>query len=151
MTAHEFHQMVLDTLQGQTDQLQSIPPERLDWPGPGALLELFRKTSGTDRSALIEAMGQVIQEQAAPPPVLAQVIQIASSLDLAQIEPQVRKLRAKAIAAEEPLRSAITNYLAFRELNTSPKAVTHPQTSNGKPSTRKTRPARRAKGKMEKA
>src|SRR5262245_57478905 len=119
MTANEFHQVILDTLQGRTGELRSIPRERLDWAGPGTFLELFRKTSGSDRTALIEAMGRVIEDQATPPAVLAQVIQIASSLDLAQLEPQVRELRERATDAEGPVRSAINNYLVYRELNAS--------------------------------
>lgn len=102
MAAKRYYQAILDTLQGRTDQLRTIPPERLDWAGPGAFLELYRKTSGGSRSALIRAIGQVIQDHPAPPPVLAQLIQIASSLDLAEVEPQVRKLQAEAIAAQEP-------------------------------------------------
>jgi hypothetical protein len=117
MAAGKYYQAILDTLQGQMDQLRVIPPERLDWAGAGALLELFRQTSGNDRSALIRAMGQVIEDHRAPAPVLAQLVQIASSLDLAEVEPQVRKLATQPIAAQEPLRDAINNYLAFRRLH----------------------------------
>src|SRR5438552_1554525 len=133
MTANGFYQTILDTLQGQTDQLRTIPPERLDWAGPGALLQLYRKTSGSDRSALIRAIGQVIQEHRAPPSVLAQLIQIASSLDLAEIEPHVRKLQGQAIAAEETLRDAIANYLAFRQLGGPTKRLTRRRPTNDTP------------------
>ena len=137
MTANGYYQTILDTLQGQTDQLRTIPSERLDWAGPGALLELYRNASGNDRSALIRAIGQVIQDHQAPAPVLAQLIQIASSLDLAEIEPQVRKLQRQAMAAQEPLHGAIVNYLAFRGLNTPTR--TPPHAANHKPGSRKAR------------
>src|SRR4051812_22640512 len=103
MATNPFYQQILDTLQGDTEELRAIPRDRLDWAGPGALLDLFRKTSGGDRRALIGAVGQVIQKHAAPPPVLAQLIQIASSLDLAEVEPEVRKLQSLPLAADEPL------------------------------------------------
>src|SRR5688500_10974793 len=128
MATNEFYQKILDTLQGDTDELRAIPRERLDWAGPGALLDLYRKTSGSDRSALTRAVGQVIAEHTAPPAVLAQLIHIAASLDLAEVEPHVRELQAQPIAAEEPLHSAIANYLAFRQLATSPKAVSTSRT-----------------------
>jgi hypothetical protein len=147
MAASEFYQAILDTLQGQTDQLQTIPRERLDWAGPGALLELYRKTSGSDRIALIRAVGQVIQDHSAPLPVLAQLIQIASSLDLAEVEPQIRKLQTQAIAAQEPLQGAITNYLAFRQLPLSPKTVTPPRAKKDQRSAHKTRSPHRGNGK----
>src|SRR5262245_29583868 len=151
MAADRYYQAILDKLQGRTDELRTIPPERLDWAGPGALLELYRKASGRERSSLIRAIGQIIEDQAASPPVLAQLIQIASSLDLAEVEPQVRKLRERAVAADEPLRGAITNYLAFRKLNTSPEVAVPPRPVHGKPRAHKSPPARRGHGKLRKA
>lgn len=146
MANHNYYQAIIDMLQGESDQLRVIPPERLDWAGPGALLEMYRKTSGNDRNALIQAMGQVIQNHQAPPSVLAQLIQIASSLDLAEVEPHVRNLRAKVIAGHEPLQSAITNYLAFRDLNTT-TTLTRSRAVKDKSSARKARSARGTNGK----
>ena len=123
MTVPSFYQAILETLQGRSEGLRDIPTERLDWAGAGSLLDLYRKTSGKDREALIGAIGRVILDHPAPPAVIAQLIQIASGLDLAQVAPQVRKLQEKPFASQEPLRSAITNYLAFRNLNTSPEAL----------------------------
>jgi hypothetical protein len=139
MGANPFYRAILDTLQGQTDQLRTIPPERLDWAGPGAFLELYRTTSGTDRTALIRAVGQIIEDQSAPLPVLAQLIQLASSLDLAEVEPQIRQLQAQAVGAEEPLRGAINNYLAFRQLIHAPKTAAPPQAKKGQRSAPKAR------------
>ena len=140
MTLPKFYQAILETLQGRTEELRDIPPERLDWVGPGALLDLYRKTSGKDREALIGAIGRVILDHPASPAVIAQLVQIASGLDLAEVEPQVRKLQEKPFASQEPLRSAITNYLAFRHLDTSPETLAAvPLPANGKPKVRKTK------------
>jgi hypothetical protein len=146
MAARNYYQTILDTLQGRTDQLRTIPPERLDWAGPGAFLELYRQTSGGERSALIQAIGQVIQDHPAPPAVLAQLIEIAFSLDLAEVEPQVLQLQAEPIAAQEPLRGAITNFLAYRRLNTSAQTVPPSWASKDRPGTGQARPIRNVKG-----
>jgi hypothetical protein len=138
MNVRNFYDAILETLQGRTETLKDIPSERLDWAGPGALLELYREAAGNDRDHLIRAMGQVIQEHPASPEVIAQLIQIASGLDIAQVEPQVRKLQEEPFAAQEPLHGAIANYLAFRNLNAAPKMaapVTRPR-ANGKAKTR---------------
>jgi hypothetical protein len=116
MTNKKYYEMILDTLQGDTEELQAIPRERQDWAGPAAVIRLFRKTSGKDRSAMIHAVGQVIQDHPASLAVIAQLVDIASGLDLAEVEPQVRKLQAQPFASQEPLRGAIVNFLAFRDL-----------------------------------
>ena len=134
MTVSKYYQMILDTVQGRTDELRLLPPERLDWAGPGALLQLYRKTSGSNRTEFIHAIGQVIEDHPARPAAIAQLVLLASSLDLAELEPQVRKLQAKPVAFQEPLRSAILNFLAFRQLNTPPQAVEPRRTANGKQS-----------------
>jgi hypothetical protein len=101
------------------------------------MLELYRKTSGSDREALIHAIGQVIQHHPAPPAVIAQLIDIASGLDLAEVEPQVRRLQIEPFGFQDPLRGAITNYLAFRRLNTLPESGPTPRDVNGKSKVRK--------------
>ncbi len=145
MTDKEYRRAIVDALEGQTDQLRTIPRERLDWAGPGALLALYRKTSGNDRVALVRAIGKVIEDHAVRAPIRAELIQIASSLDLAELEPIVRRLRDKPPAAEEPLRSAIANFLAFRDLDTSSIPRLSVESPNGKVGTRKARTARSAK------
>jgi len=98
MNVRSFHDAIIETLQGQTEALKAIPAGRLDWAGPGAFLELYRKTNGNERDSLIRAMGQVICEHEAPPALIAQLIQIASGLDISQVEPQVRKLQGCRLA-----------------------------------------------------
>lgn len=144
MAMRKYERAILDALQGQTDDLRALPPERLDWAGSGALLALYRKTSGSDREALIRAIGQLIEKHPAPPAVIAQLVNLASSLDLAQVEPQVRRLQAEPVAAEEPLKGALTNYLAFRQLNALHEPPTGPRAENGKPKPRRPRSGRAA-------
>ncbi len=90
MSALKYQKLILDILQGKTPELRDIPPERLDWNGPGAFLELYGRTSGKDRAALIKAIGQIIHNHSGPSPVIAQLVDIASGLDLAEVEPDVR-------------------------------------------------------------
>jgi hypothetical protein len=116
MSAPDYQKLILDVLQGDTPQLREIPKERLDWTGPGALLDLYAHTSGRERVAIIKAIGNIIHKHSAPFAVVAQLVDIASGLDLAEVEPDVRALQAESAASEEPLRNAIANYLAYRKL-----------------------------------
>lgn len=118
MAAINYHDQILLTLKGETPEFADITYERLDWSGVEAVLNLYGRTSGPDRDAIIQAMGRIVEEAAQPPELLAQVLQIAASLDIAQIEPAVKKLAATALATEEPVKSAVTNYLAFRSVYT---------------------------------
>lgn len=144
MAVGRYYQTILDTLQGQTDDLRALPPDRLDWAGPGALLDLYRKTSGNDREALIRAIGQVIENHPASPAVIAPLVNIASALDISQVEPQVRRLQADPFASEELMRGAITNFLAFRQLRARPEPVKARRATDGKPKSRKGRSGRGA-------
>jgi hypothetical protein len=120
-TVDDYYHAIQDNLRGQTPALRAIPPERLDWSGPGAVLELYEAASGQDRDNLIEALGKIIEEAKAPPAVLAQVVHLASSLDITQVEPRVRKLQRKRVAAAEPVQSAVINYFAFRQVQRRPQ------------------------------
>jgi hypothetical protein len=137
MAADKYYQAIIDTLQGRTEELRDIPRERLDWSASGAVLELLRNTSGKDRSALIRALGQVIRKHPVPGPAIAQLIHIASSLDLAELEPQVRELQTSPVASEEPVKNAIANFLAYRKLTEPPSTVGDHRKSNGAPRGRK--------------
>lgn len=132
MTNKKYYQTILDTLQGETEELRAIPRERQDWAGPAAVIRLYRKTSGKDRSAIIHAVGQVIQDHPASPAVIAQLVDIASGLDLAEVEPQVWKLQAESFASQEPLRRAIVNFLAFRDLAKNAENPMNIAIKNGK-------------------
>jgi hypothetical protein len=124
MAATKYFQSIIDTLEGTTEELRPITRERLDWSGTGALLELYRKTSGNERSLMIAAIGQVIEQHPCSAAVLAELIGIASALDVAQVEPQVRKLQSEPIASDEQLQRAITNYLAFRKVALPARGIT---------------------------
>jgi hypothetical protein len=117
-----YYSEITNTLQGRTPALRDIQQDRLDWSGMSALLELIDKTSGQDRKDLISAMEQIIEAGEEPPHVIAQVIQVATSLDLAEVEPSIRKLQSKEIAAEESIQKAINDYIAYRNSNTQERA-----------------------------
>lgn len=122
MTDAQFRELILKTLEGETPELSQIPPARRDWSGTAALYELFDRTAGEDREAMIRAMGQLIRQHPAPESVIAELVDIATSLDLAQVEPDVRALQENGVAATEPLRGTVSNYLALRKLSRTPLA-----------------------------
>ena len=98
---------IIDTL----DTLQS----GYDWSGESKFLKLYKETSGTDRTKLIELIGETIKN-CEKPIVLARLINICSSLDISQVEPEIKELQTKQIAQKEPLKSVIGNFLIFRKL-----------------------------------
>lgn len=120
MTPQEYREKIIQMLQGKAPELNGgIPDDRLDWNGFGAVLSLYHQTSGQERNNIISAMEQIIEKAQEPPPVLAQVIHIASSLDLAQLDSSVQKLQSEQIASQEPLRSAIKDYITIRQFLTA--------------------------------
>jgi hypothetical protein len=92
---------------------------RLDWEGVGAVLGLYRATEGRERTAVIEALGQIIEDEAREPWIVAQVIDLVSSLDLTQVEPSLDRLARRPVAQAEPLRGALDNYGIYRRLKGS--------------------------------
>jgi hypothetical protein len=74
----------------------------------------------------------VIQDHPASPSALAQLVNLAASLDLAEVEPQVRKLQLEEVARAEPLGGVIRNHLAFRNLHT-PHSTAVPASSPRRP------------------
>jgi hypothetical protein len=116
MTATEYSQLILDALRGETTELRALPPDRLDWSGTAAVLRLYRETTGADRTAIKRAMSDLLGQKAVPSKILAQLVNIASGLDVGELEPAVRGLQRRSAAADEPLRRAVANYLEFRKL-----------------------------------
>jgi hypothetical protein len=129
------HQAILEAFQGRSDQLRETPAARLDWAGTGMILQLFERTSGKDRASFIEAVGRIIEEHPLPPAAIAELIHIASSLDLAQVEPQVRKLQTQVFASQKNVKRAITNYLALRDFSASAQTpiISAGRSTNGAP------------------
>ena len=118
-----YYDEIIDALTGETPQLRGIPKQRLDWSGCAAVLELYDKTwVRGDREDFIRDMGRVIEdtEDRLPPYVVAQVLHIATSLEIAQVAPNVQKLSSKVTGSKEPVKTAIGNYLAFRQLRVLP-------------------------------
>src|SRR5438093_6697878 len=101
MSVAAYYTKIVEMLQGRTPELQGTPPERLDWAGSGAVLDLYKKTSGSERGEIIHAMEQILEEHKQPSLIMAQVIHIAASLDIAQLEPHIEKLKSIADSLEE--------------------------------------------------
>src|SRR5207253_7097086 len=67
MAVNKYCRAVLDALEGQSDGLRGTPPERLDWAGAGAALDLFERTAGAEREEVIHAIGELIHRHPAEP------------------------------------------------------------------------------------
>jgi len=141
MKSNAYHQAIHDALQGRSEQLRDIPATRLDWAGTGLFLQLFESTSGKNRARFIEAVGRIIEEHELPPAALAELIHLASSLDLAQVEPQVRKLQTEDYGSQQDVKRAIVNYLALRNFSAESKtpSLAAPRGANGAANRLKTR------------
>lgn len=117
----DFYEKIANTLQGKTKEpydLSMIPTERLDWSGSSVVLDLYDRTRGQEREDFIRAIGRIIEEGKQPLFVIAQALHIAASLDFAQVDYCVERLSKRDVASVEPVRGAIQNYLAFRQLRT---------------------------------
>jgi hypothetical protein len=145
MTIHTHYRAIVEALQGRSHPLRNVPANRLDWSGTGTVLQLFERTSGKERARFIEAIGRVVEEHSLPPAAVAELINIASGLDLAQVEPQVRKLQTEAFAAQDDLKKAIANYLGLRRFNAAQTPIeSEPRTANGFSGPAKAKPKRTA-------
>ncbi len=111
-----YHGLILEALEGHTSEFDGIPFSRLDWYGLGAVLDLYQQSSGTDRENIIRAIAQILEGATEPPIILAQLLHLVASLDIAQVEPSVLKLNSMAIAGEEPVKGALANYFTFRQV-----------------------------------
>lgn len=118
-----FYQLIVDALAGSAHELGNVPLDRLDWEGVSVLLSIYDATSGEEREQIIRAFGQILEEGEQSPEILAQVVQVASNLNVSQVTPSVERLQQKSIASKEPLRSAIMNFFAFRQLRTRVPAL----------------------------
>jgi hypothetical protein len=94
------------------------PDDERDWVGPGQVLALYDRTLGPSRDEFIAGIRDVVRERLAPVGVLAQVVDIITSLDITQADPEIVMLSADSICKEQPLNRAVANYFAFRELKT---------------------------------
>jgi hypothetical protein len=113
----DYYVAITNALQGNARGLEGVPVARLDWYGSGAVLEMYESTAGADREEIIRAMGRIVESGIESPTVIAQVLHLAASLDLAQIQPSVERLERTALASEEPVKSAIQTYKSFRQFN----------------------------------
>lgn len=108
----QYQELIVGLLEGTNPEERA----RRDWAGVSGVLALYQGTSGQGRDAIIRAMGQIIAEERGSPATIAQIIDLAAGLDVSQVEPSVRQLQGHPVASEEPVRHAIGNYLAYREV-----------------------------------
>jgi hypothetical protein len=92
--------------------------ERVDWAGASALLDLIDRTAGPERTKFIRSMGTVLHRKDVAPEVIAQLVQLASSLNLAEREPDVLAIDP-AMAGPTPVKEEVANFLTFRRLRAS--------------------------------
>ena len=85
-------------------------------------MDLYDSTSASERGEFVRALGRIIEE-APEPPVVAQLIHIASSLDIVEVESSVAKVRdGKAKVQRDPsVNAAVNNYQAFRNFKAHAK------------------------------
>lgn len=112
-----YKRHIIDMLDGRIPELRGIPRERLGWSGISAFHVWYGGLSGKDRKAAIGAMRKIIENGTASTEVVAQVINLATSLGLTQLEPQVRKLKKNPIAKIDFVKDAINEFSVPLELN----------------------------------
>jgi hypothetical protein len=115
MAVKEFYEEIISALREPEQR-------RLDWGGSGAVLELYESAGGEERDELIRAMGRIIEEDE-DPSVVAQLIHIASSLDIAQVEPNVEHLKEKHLEEDDVVGKAVNNFLALRRFRAHGRAA----------------------------
>lgn len=110
MIADDYYRQIVETLKGKTNALV-IAPERLDWEGMGALLEMFEKTSGRERVEFIRALGKIITNEENKD-VLSQAIQFAANLDLAELDAKIEYLKTtkEEISSNGQIKKAVQYY-----------------------------------------
>ena len=112
-----YDQEITSMLQGQTLELQEHA-NRLDWQGVGAVLNLYDHAIGKNRDRFIMAMRRIVANaEAKPPLVVAQVIDLASSLEITQISPTVDRIAGLPVAQSDPVKTAVEQYQLRRELS----------------------------------
>ena len=120
--SQEYFKEINDALRGQALRDKGVPPERVDWGGTSVVLDLFDSaTSAPERGEFVQALAKIIDESPEAP-VVAQVIHIASSLDILDVQPNVAKVRGrKEVGADPAVVAAVNNYEVFRNLRTHKK------------------------------
>lgn len=117
MSVTSYYATIVNALHGKGEGIE-VPPERADWSGPGLVLELYdTATSADDRAEFVEAMRKILAESEEPAEVLAELVQLASVLDLVQLEPTIVGLRTSSRRSDPLLSRAIDNYVAYRRVH----------------------------------
>lgn len=116
-----YVQEIVSLLTGEAPELASIASDHLDWAGVSSFLELYGRTAGEDRESMVNAISDIIGDPKQQPVVRAQLVQIASALDISQVEPSVRKLSHNGAMKERIVKEAVENFFAFRQLARHPR------------------------------
>lgn len=112
----KYGRAITDALKGETTELRGIPQERLDWSGYTQAFTIYNRTAGGERTAAIRGIGRIIEDGTEPPAILAQLVEFAADHDLSQVTPSVERLGQMPVAQQEPVRTAVQNYQALRQL-----------------------------------
>ena len=120
---------IINTLELRTGKFKDVAKatrERLlsDFVGLNEFKRLYDSTSGEDRTAIIRAIGTVIERTEQHPQLSADVIYgvrhfVLIQGELAQIDPSIKRLSRTQLATEnETLNSAIRSYKVSRSNDT---------------------------------
>jgi hypothetical protein len=112
----DYADLIVRSLKGETDELAAIPSNRLDWNGVSAVMALYAGSADEERTAVIEAIGRVIDDEDLEPSIRAEVVDLAANLDISQVESSVLRLGQSPVATEPTVHDAVTHYLAVRQL-----------------------------------
>ncbi|HEY7033081.1 MAG TPA: hypothetical protein VH482_17170 [Thermomicrobiales bacterium] len=113
---HDYADLIVRSLKGEVDELAGIPSGRLDWNGVSAVMALYAGSANEERTAVIEAIGRVIDDDNLAPSIRAEVVDLAANLDISQVEASVLRLEQSSVAEEPVVRDAVTHYLAVRQM-----------------------------------
>jgi hypothetical protein len=135
---------IVRLLEGKDSGQSEADIEGLDWGGTCAFLRYWDTTSGNQRVSLINAMGSVIRNPKTAPPIIAELVELASALDLMQIEPDIRGI-SDSISKVSPVKEALANFFGYRGMrraSTSVNGVPPPPIRASVKSTKKNRQKR---------
>ena len=111
---NEQYDKIVAALSGTPPDLPDTDRRWIDWEGIRVILEMYRKTTGTTRDEMIQALGDILDHaEQHPPEIAAQVLSIVTALQLTQLHTEVLRLKGKDIARTGVLRSEVDRYFAY--------------------------------------
>ncbi len=111
----DYKQLIVDALEGK-----DVPEERRErhlnyFGGYELVILLYNATSGDKRDSFIKAMGQIIEDDAQSLITRVQVIDLARSWDISELEASVRKIADTPEASEDPLKGVVQGFIFYVE------------------------------------